>query len=149
MPMVAYMKSYFSASWIPQSKFTGPSPFPMATILVTPASRARAMTCSRSVANCLPSRWAWESTNIGLILFQAGARRNFLQKASQHGFSAFQRGGDDHPIRLQPTQFPRREISDDDDLASDQRFRSIGLCDSSDDLPDFGADIDFKAQQLV
>ena len=49
---------------MPQSKFTGPSPLPMATMVSTPASRARAITSSRSASKRWPSRWAWESMNI-------------------------------------------------------------------------------------
>src|SRR6201987_1265985 len=57
------MNSYFSASWMPQSKLTGPSPLPMATMVSTPASRARVITSSRSESKRWPSRWAWESMN--------------------------------------------------------------------------------------
>src|SRR5579863_31021 len=58
------MKSYFSASRIPQSASAGPSPFPIATMAESPASRARAITISRSESNRSPSRCACESTNI-------------------------------------------------------------------------------------
>src|SRR6266576_3153496 len=57
------MNSYVVASVMPQSNEPGPVPLPMATIVWTPVSRARASICSRSELNCSISRWAWESTN--------------------------------------------------------------------------------------
>src|SRR4051812_33545393 len=58
------MPWYFSATLIAQSSVPGPSPVPMATIVCTPLSCARAITWSRSASKRSPSRCAWESTNI-------------------------------------------------------------------------------------
>src|SRR5579862_7799516 len=171
MPTVAYMNGYFSASWIPASSVGGPSPFPMATIVCTPASRARAITCSRSMSNCLPSRCACESTNMlmslgadGRIrpsrfalplrsasrqLLQPRSNRYILQKACQYWLPAFQRCRDNHSIRLQPAQFSRSEVGDDHHLAAHKSFRRVRFCDASQNLSHFRADIDFQSQQFI
>src|SRR5579864_8671326 len=62
----------------------------MATIVWTPASRARAKTCSRSGSNCLPSRCACESTNM-LVWFVWGRAHSPVQVL--HPFYAASRSG--------------------------------------------------------
>ena len=46
-------------------------------------------------------------------------------------------------------KFAGSEVGDDDDLAADERLRSVGLGDSGDDLADFDADVDGEAQEFV
>src|SRR5580698_368912 len=77
MPTVAYTPSCCWASWIAQSSVPvpGPSPLPMASRVVTPASFARAKTSTRSASKRLFSRWQCESV--------------YMSEERLHGFQFF------------------------------------------------------------
>src|SRR5579871_400278 len=82
-------------------------------------------------------------------LFQACSYRHILQKAGQHWLATLERSSHDHPVGLQSTHLPRREVCNNHDLASDQGFRRIGFSNSGEDLANFSPDINFQAQQFV
>ena len=50
--------------------------------------------------------------------FQPRPHRHIFEKTCQHWFSAFERRGQQHPIRLQPAHLSRSQIGDDHDLAA-------------------------------
>ncbi len=61
------------------------------------------------------------------------------------------RGGDDHPLRLQAAHLAWGEIGYDDYLAADEGFGGVVLGDAGEDLAarEVGAEIDFEAEEFV
>ncbi len=83
-------------------------------------------------------------------LLESGAVGDSFEEAGEGGLAFFSEGGgDDHALRFNAAKFTRGEVGDDDHLASDEGFGSVGLGDSGDDLADFGADVHGEAQEFV
>ena len=67
-------------------------------------------------------------------------------EARQHRNPTLERCGDDHPIGFQATKLARRQVSDDDNFASNKLFRLVGECDTGDDLAYLETQVNFEPQ---
>src|SRR5450755_3060921 len=108
----------------------GPSPLPIASIVVTPAALARANTSGRSLSKRLFSGWQCESVYIGAAfsyqlsvhsaggqepmpkgLLQPCSKRHVFEEACQNRDSVVaERGRHNHALRFQSAQLARCEI---------------------------------------
>src|SRR5581483_4625546 len=79
-------------------------------------------------------------------LFQPCPHRHVFQKAAEYGLASFGRGGHDHPVGFQATQFARSEIHNNNDLATDECFWGVGFGNSCNDLASLGTEVDFEAE---
>ena len=59
--------------------------------------------------------------SVGLL--QSCPHRHVFEEACQHRQPTFERRRDDHALRLNAAQLPRREVRDDHNLTADERFR--------------------------
>src|SRR6185437_7236342 len=83
-------------------------------------------------------------------LFQARAYRDVFEEAGEDRLAAFERGGDDHAVRFDASEFARVQIGDDYDFAADEFFRFVGFCYAGDDGSRFWfADIDFQVEEFI
>src|SRR5579863_7691760 len=147
----------------------------MATIVSIPASRARAIICSRSASNCSISRCAWESTKVGrwslvisrslcgdrrvavrsvvedkkLGLFKSRSHRHILEETRQHSLAAFRRRGHNHSVRFQSPKLSGRKVRHDYHFPPDQQLRRVRFGDSSHNLANLSTQVDFQAEQFV
>src|SRR6266700_5545957 len=83
------------------------------------------------------------------VSLQPRPQRYIFQKPRKHGSSTFERCCNDHSIRFQAPQLSWRKIGNDHDFASDQSFGGIRLCNASNNLANFGSEINFEPQQFV
>ncbi len=70
---------------------------PMVRMRVTPAAAARSRISVEIVGEALMIEVA---VGIDEHLFKARAHGDFFEEARQHGLAAFERGRDDHAVRL-------------------------------------------------
>src|SRR5215472_2934110 len=148
-----------------ESSFSGPGPVPIARSVVTPAARARSSMASRSSANCGKSICACESINsiaydvelwqpqgtISRALLESGTNFHVLVRESCEDRPAIRsdRRRNNHAVGLDAAQLARREIHNHGNLAANQLFRFVVLCDARANLPNLRADVYGKFQQLI